>query len=192
MKTFFTLALLTLLFSCNSMTKITNLKNEKSILHHVSYDASKRGSLIFKDEKTGNIILISEPPPDVATKLATELKANANINDKASAELYLNTTKTIAELGKRTASVNILRDALYKLSEMKMKDGNLDNNTLTLFDKILTITENISKTELQNAEKETKDAETKLSNAKTLENISSSQENLNNEILKKTLLEQIK
>ncbi|MEL7677315.1 hypothetical protein PF438_11370 [Elizabethkingia meningoseptica] len=65
------------LYGCAPVSKISDLTNTNGqvLAHHVSYDASRRGSIIFTD-KQGKIIVISEPPPDVATKLAKELGAS--------------------------------------------------------------------------------------------------------------------
>lgn len=92
--------------------------------------------MIYKDAKN-NLVVISEPPPDVATKLATDLGAKVNVNGAVETEAYLSTSKAIAELGKRTAAVNMLRDALYKMSEMSLSQT-LDSTTVKLFNKILT------------------------------------------------------
>ncbi|HIC8646180.1 TPA: hypothetical protein ACW7X5_003452, partial [Elizabethkingia meningoseptica] len=143
------------LYGCAPVSKISDLTNTNGqvLAHHVSYDASRRGSIIFTD-KQGKIIVISEPPPDVATKLATELGAKADVIGKVNTELYLQTTKSIAELGKRTSAVNILRDALYKLSELKLKNDSLDKQTVALFMKILDVAQSVSQVELQNEIKE--------------------------------------
>ncbi|OPC32056.1 hypothetical protein BAX97_12280 [Elizabethkingia meningoseptica] len=158
------------LYGCAPVSKISDLTNTNGqvLAHHVSYDASRRGSIIFTD-KQGKIIVISEPPPDVATKLATELGAKADVIGKVNTELYLQTTKSIAELGKRTSAVNILRDALYKLSELKLKNDSLDKQTVALFMKILDVAQSVSQVELQNEIKETAKAETEKIEAKTKE-----------------------
>ncbi|MGG8495805.1 hypothetical protein ACQY1Q_05275 [Tenacibaculum sp. TC6] len=81
------------------------------------YDATKRGSLMYLDKK-GNIRVLAENPPDAAIQSITNITAKTKINDKVDAELALSASKSIAELGKRTAAVNMLRDALYRLNEM--------------------------------------------------------------------------
>ena len=49
----FLLGIFLLIISCNSAAKISLLKdnNDAVFANHVSYDASRRGSLIFKNEK---------------------------------------------------------------------------------------------------------------------------------------------
>ncbi|WP_336664527.1 hypothetical protein [Elizabethkingia meningoseptica] len=172
------------LYGCAPVSKISDLTNTNGqvLAHHVSYDASRRGSIIFTD-KQGKIIVISEPPPDVATKLATEIGAKADVFGKVNSELYLQTTKSIAELGRRTSAVNILRDALYKLSELKLKNDSLDKQTVALFIKILDVAQSVSQAELQNEIKETTKAETERIEAKTREAlVTGTPANFDNEI----------
>ncbi|NBL64001.1 hypothetical protein GV828_02170 [Flavobacterium sp. NST-5] len=162
------LSLLVIFTSCNSTFKLSELKNDKGNIfaHHFSYDASKRGSLVY--EKDGKLAIISEPPPDVATKLATDLGANVKAGSEVDVSAYLSTTKAIAELGKRTASVNMLRDALYKLSEMSMSN-NINDNTAALFGQILKAIENMHKVEMEQSKKEAVEAEVNVAEAKAKE-----------------------
>jgi hypothetical protein len=166
-KNYFRLGILILLSSCSSSSKLSEIKDKdgKVIAHHVSYDASRRGSLIFKNEK-GDQIMLSEPPPDVATKLATDLGAKVNVTNQVEASLYMSTSKAIAELGKRTASVNMLRDALYKMSEMSMSKT-LDSNSIGLFEKIIVSIESMHKAEMDASKVEQINAETEKVIAET-------------------------
>lgn len=156
------LVVLWTIISCSSASKISELKDNSGTVfaNHISYDASRRGSLIYKDAKN-NLVVISEPPPDVATKLATDLGAKVNVNGAVETEAYLSTSKAIAELGKRTAAVNMLRDALYKMSEMSLSQT-LDSTTVKLFNKILTSVENMHKAEMEQARTESIEAEAKV------------------------------
>ena len=71
------------------------------------YDATQRGSMLYvgRDKK---VRVLAENPPDAAiqsiVKIGAELKGIEGIGD---AELALETQKSIAELGKRTAAVKI-------------------------------------------------------------------------------------
>lgn len=159
------------LYSCGSTSKLSEIKDDKGkvLAHHVSYDASKRGSLIYTDKK-GNQIMISEPPPDVATKLATDLGAKVNPASGTEISAYMSTSKAIAELGKRTASVNMLRDALYKLSEMRMS-GAIDSETKELFCEILVAIKDMHNVEMEQLKADTaaSKAQEAASNAKEAE-----------------------
>lgn len=82
------------------------------------YDATKRGSVMYV--KDGKIRVLAENAPDAAIQSITEITAKIKgmKGDVSEAEAALKTQRTIAELGKRTAAVNMLRDALYRLNEM--------------------------------------------------------------------------
>ncbi len=81
------------------------------------YDATKRGALMYID-KNENIRVLAENPPDAAIQSITQITASANVDGKVYAKLAFETSKSIAQLGKRTAAVNMLRDALYRLNEL--------------------------------------------------------------------------
>ena len=95
-----------------------NKDKDQGTLFWAQYDASKRGSMVFVDPDN-NVRVLSENPPDVAmqtiTELSTKIKGTGEISE---VEAILKTQQSIAELGKRTAAVNMLRDALYRLNEM--------------------------------------------------------------------------
>ena len=82
------------------------------------YDATKRGSVMFV--KDGKIRVLAENSPDAAIQSITAITAKVKglKGDIGEAEAAFNIQRTIAQLGKRTAAVNMLRDALYRLNEM--------------------------------------------------------------------------
>ncbi|MCT3732724.1 hypothetical protein HZQ80_00840 [Elizabethkingia anophelis] len=88
-------------------------------LFWAQYDATRRGSMLYVD-KNQRIRMLSENPPDAALQTITEITAKVKglKGDVGEAEAAFNAQKTIAELGKRTAAVNMLRDALYRLNEL--------------------------------------------------------------------------
>ncbi len=91
--------------------------DKQGSLFWAQYTASRRGSMIFVDPNN-NVRILSENPPDVAVASITELSAKLKASDEIDAEAVLRTQRSIAELGKRTAAVNMLRDALYRLNEI--------------------------------------------------------------------------
>jgi hypothetical protein len=97
--------------------KISQFKDGLGTLSWAYYDATKRSSLIYVSED-GIIRVLAENTPDVALSTISNLTAKAKIFEKVDAEATLSTSRTIAELGKRTVSVNLLRDALYRLHEL--------------------------------------------------------------------------
>lgn len=97
---------------CNS-----DLDNKGTFLWSY-YDATKRGSVMYV--KDGKIRVLAENAPDAAIQSITEIttKIKGLKGDVGEVEAALKTQRAIAELGKRTAAVNMLRDALYRLNEM--------------------------------------------------------------------------
>ena len=91
-------------------------KGENGTFLWSHYDATKRGSVMYV--KNGKIRVLAENSPDAAFQSMAEIAAKTDVNGKVNAELAVKTQRTIAELGKRTAAVNMLRDALYRLNEM--------------------------------------------------------------------------
>jgi hypothetical protein len=80
------------------------------------FDATKRSAIINVDS-TGNAIVLAEVTPDAALQKTLEIAGKASVLSKVDAETQLKTASTIAQLGQRTANVNMLRDALYRLAE---------------------------------------------------------------------------
>jgi len=95
----------------------------------LNYDATRRAGFIF--EKDAGRQVLSEPAPDVALQSTTSLLA-----DFGGDKLETSVQEAIVELGKRTTSVMMLREALYRLGEMKM-NGTLDADAKELYAKIL-------------------------------------------------------
>lgn len=114
--------------SINESRKVAGISKQKLFLDGsgeiqptlfwAHYDATQRGSMLYvgRDKK---VRVLAENPPDAAiqsiVKIGAELKGVKGIED---AELAFETQRNIAELGKRTAAVNMLRDALYRLNEL--------------------------------------------------------------------------
>jgi hypothetical protein len=121
MKKVILLLLLFLIASCNvHKTTLKELKNTKSN-YQMSYDALRRGAILsIKSDGTLDKIL-SEVQPDAAIAqtigITTNLSAKLASGDDFSAEQITNITESLTTLGERTAAVNILRDALYRLEE---------------------------------------------------------------------------
>lgn len=88
-------------------------------LFWAQYDATRRGSMLYVD-KNQRIRMLSENPPDAAmeTIMGITAKVKGLQGDIGEAEAAFNAQKSIADLAKRTAAVNMLRDALYRLNEL--------------------------------------------------------------------------
>lgn len=75
-------------------------------------------------EKT---IICAEPSPDSLSAYAAELAAEANVPEKASAQLTAAFQESASFVGLRTQSIQLLRDSLYRLCEGYMS-GALDKS----------------------------------------------------------------
>lgn len=122
MKTFIYLFILSLLASCNTEHQaiVRELKNSSSN-YQMSYDAMRRGAVLNIDEKGKINKILSEVQPDAAiastTDLTNKLAAQMPSGQSVSLEQITKITETLSKLGERTASVNMLRDALYRMEE---------------------------------------------------------------------------
>lgn len=121
----------------------------------------KRGALIYKD-KTGKVFTVSEVQPDVAISSILELSSNLKQGEEFTAEQTVNITRTVAQLGERTEAVNILRDALHRLSEIRNNSGNIDKETKEIFESILSTVKEIIATDKIKAETELNQSKLKL------------------------------
>ncbi len=146
------------------MTRSSKLKPvelEKNRFYVIPFDATMKSNLIYIDS-SGKMNVLSEVQPDAAYETLVNVTNSllAKVNKKAdiSANNAVNITQSLAELGKRTVAVNILRDALYRLEEYNMNDTlrvqlNKDtvNPTYLLYKEILNTAKLIAQAEV-NAE----------------------------------------
>ncbi|WP_160139493.1 hypothetical protein [Chryseobacterium sp. c4a] len=122
MKTIIYLLILSLLASCNMQHRaiVKELKTSNSN-YQMSYDAMRRGAVLNIDEKGKINKILSEVQPDAAiattTDLTNKLAAQMPSGQSVSLEQITKITETLSKLGERTASVNMLRDALYRMEE---------------------------------------------------------------------------
>jgi hypothetical protein len=84
------------------------------------FDASKRASLVYVTSG-GNVRVLAENSPDAAFKSSMDALGKViatSGSSTVSAETKFSLAKDVVELGKRNATVNVLRDALYRLNEV--------------------------------------------------------------------------
>ncbi|WP_294286199.1 hypothetical protein [uncultured Chryseobacterium sp.] len=118
----YTLGIITVFNSCASQHNMTfnELKSMNSN-YQISYDAMRRGSMISINEKGRIDKVLSEVQPDAAIattrEVTTKLMAKLKSGDSVSGENITKITETLSKLGERTAPVNMLRDALYRMEE---------------------------------------------------------------------------
>ena len=129
----------------------TGVKSLGDGAYLAKYDAQKRGALIYKDDQ-GKVYTVSEVQPDVAISSILELSNKLKKGEEFTAEQTLNITRTVAQLGERTEAVNILRDALHRLSEIRNNTSTIDPETKEIFKMILSTVKEIISTDKIKAE----------------------------------------
>ena len=146
MKIIFYLLVILSCISCNIRHKATlkELENKGSN-YQMSYDATRRGAVISLDS-TGKIDkILSEVQPDAAiattTDITSKLTGKLKTGDSVSAEQITKIAETLSKLGERTAPVNMLRDALYRLEEhcVNFPKQCQDEKYFNSFDKVVNL-----------------------------------------------------
>ena len=138
MKNTQTSSLLLLLFTLASCAGVKSVNVEKQSLFKNKktgaieptffwshYDATQRGSM-YKVAPDGTVTVLAENPPDAAVESSLKIVAQAQKTGGVSAQGSLEAVRSIAQLGQRTAAVNILRDALYRLAELCNNAGGMN------------------------------------------------------------------
>ncbi|NML57918.1 hypothetical protein [Chryseobacterium cheonjiense] len=168
-KIFYLLVILSFL-SCNIRHKATlkELQNKGSN-YQMSYDATRRGAVISLDANGKISKILSEVQPDAAiattTDITSKLTGKLKTGDSVSAEQITKIAETLSKLGERTAPVNMLRDALYRLEEhcVNFPEQCNSDNYFNSFDKVVNLI-----VSLQEKISETAANEAKAEQAKTL------------------------
>lgn len=102
----------------------------------VSYDATRRGALMLPKSFDGKIL--SEQLPDAVMTSTFEL-LNKVSTGKLDAENSVKVAQTVTELGKVTASIKFLREALYRLNEAAINKSIASDDYLTAMKEILNL-----------------------------------------------------
>lgn len=102
-----------------------------------TFDATARASVVHVNQNRAYIL--AEAPPDAIITSVSEVLGKLNYGkgeNAVTAEAQARLAESVTALGKRTAAVNILRDALYRLAEMK-QNGALAADEKALFTDVL-------------------------------------------------------
>lgn len=103
--------------SKSSITKIGQYTDGQGTFLWANYDATRRGGLMYVSNE-GTVRVLAENSPDAAIESINKLSTKVKVKDVVNVDATLETQRAIAELGKRTVAVNVLRDALYRINEM--------------------------------------------------------------------------
>ena len=158
-----------LLLKCSSY----NLVSEKEMLAKgLKLKGDKRVSYFIYDANLKRTFTLSEPPPDAilekTTKIANNVIAkNETAKTNVTADQKLELANKVITLGERTVAVNILRDALFRLSEMNVNNRNtaLETSYKSLFDSILSVSRTIAIADKAKSDSEKAKQETAKVNA---------------------------
>lgn len=143
--------LLILLCSCSTTKKIqvSQAENEMTV---IDYSATRRGAYILK-AMDGRSIIVSEPAPDVAKEITTSLGLSAEtISQIASPELKAAYASKVIDLASRSQTLQVLRESMFRLSEMGASSDLTVNQRVALFTKVLDTVKVIAATELSNSD----------------------------------------
>jgi len=144
------IVLLLIVTSCNMHKATLKELKHKNANYQMSYDAARRGSILSFDSN-GKMKILSEVQPDVAitqtTDLTSKLSAKLKSGDSITAEQLTKITENLSVLGERTAAVNMLRDALYRLEEhcINFPEKCSEDNYWQRFDTIVKTVTNLQK-----------------------------------------------
>lgn len=164
---FFLSTIFVFLISCGASHKAT-LEKLENTNYQMSYDAMRRGTVLSINKEGGIDKVLSEVQPDAAIATATDItsKLAGSLNEKGnvSIEQMTKITETLTKLGERTAQVNMLRDALYRLEEhcINFKNQCTNQSYWSSFDKVIDAITSIQTGNSIIAEKEAEKAEKEL------------------------------
>ena len=156
-KTIVAILAVCLVCGCSSTRKI-NVPNVGITV--IDYGADRRGSYLLKTND-GKHIIVSEPSPDVAQEIVSSLGLTAEtIGDLAKPELKAAYTSKVLDLASRSQTLQVLRESLFRLSEMGASSDITTEHRVSLYLKVLDTVRLIAATEFANsgASKEMKDA----------------------------------
>jgi hypothetical protein len=169
------LAVLTLIASTSCAvfepaTSDTTLEEGKP--HWFEYNAERRGSFMIpriRRDAAGkeigrDTVVLSEPSPDAAT--AATLKIAAKAADKG--EISADFSKEIVVLGQRTQAVMLLREAMYRLSEMSQNTAMEPAKAEELYTKVLDSVKAIALAEISASDARKEEAKSEQEKSRTL------------------------
>ena len=84
------------------------------------FDSSHRLAIVDKSNN-GQLRIISENPPDTAIKTLSDISLSGTYKG-ADANLRVMLARDVVQLGQRTVAVNLLRDALWRITDGSIND----------------------------------------------------------------------
>jgi hypothetical protein len=132
------------LMSGCSTTRMIKVPTDTNALTVIDYDATRRGTYILKTID-GKTIIVSEPSPDVAKEITASLGLSAGtIGSIADPNLKVAYATKVIDLASRSQTLQVLRESLFRLSEMGASSDLTVDERIQLFNKVLDTIEVIS------------------------------------------------
>lgn len=129
----------------------------------IDYGADRRGAYLLKTDE-GKYIVVSEPSPDVAQEITSSLGLSAKtIGELAEPNLKATYANQVLDLASRSQTLQVLRESLFRLSEMGASSDISTEQRIKLYMAVLDTVRLIAATEFANsrAPQEVKEAELK-------------------------------
>src|SRR5690606_37069939 len=99
----------------------------------------------------GTVRVISENPPDAAINSTIDVLAKAKVGDKVDAAAKFSAVKAVAELGQRNAGNYMIRDLAFRIEALKNNhDGEIDEDIIKIYEKLIESAEKITITDSKN------------------------------------------
>lgn len=116
----------------------------------VIFKAEKRGVYFIK-KPDGTLAVLSEPSPDVTKEFTASLDAMAkHLSTDAEGSVKAGFETQVVDLAKRSQTLQILRESLFRLSEMNA-NGGITPEAKALYERVLKSVEMIALAELGNS-----------------------------------------
>lgn len=108
------------------------------------YDATQRGG-IYLVKADGNVRVISENPPDATISSTIDVLAKAKVGSEVDAAAKFSAVKAVAELGEKNAGNYMIRDLAFRIEALKNNhDGEIDEDIIKLYEKLIESAEKIT------------------------------------------------
>lgn len=138
-----------MLSGCSGTNKFHDPKSGFTV---IDYGAHRRGAYLLKTEEGKNII-VSEPSPDVANEITTSLGLSADTFAKLEkAELKADYANKVVDLANRGQALQVLRECLFRLSEMGVSSDISAEQRVTLYKMVLDTVKVMEATRLANSD----------------------------------------
>lgn len=143
------LLILLILSACSPTRRIHDPVSKVTV---IDYSASRRGAYILNGPNN-RAVIVSEPAPDIAKSITASLGLSAKtISDIAEPELKAKYASKVIDLANRSQTLQVLREALFRLSEMGASSNLSGDQRVVLYKKVLDTAKIIAATEFANSD----------------------------------------